>query len=70
MCAGQDCSSGTRFTACLREFGQTWARRVAGGRCTVPLISNPLEHGTPNDRLCEELRFKLERLHESCRWLI
>ena len=54
----------------MREFGQTWARRVAVGRCTVPLISDGLEHGTPNDRLCEELRFEMGRLHKSCRWLI
>ena len=67
---GQDCSGGTRFTACMREFGLTWARRVAGGRWTVPLISDGLEHSTPNDRLCKELRFEMAGLHKSCPWLI
>lgn len=66
----QDWSGGTRITACLREFNQRWARRVAGGRCTVLLISDGLEHGTPDDPRCEHLRFEMERLHKSCRRLI
>jgi uncharacterized protein len=66
----QDWSGGTRITACLRDFNQHWARRVAGGRSTVLLISDGLEHGTPDDPRCDHLRFEMERLHKSCRRLI
>ncbi|MBC7939861.1 MAG: VWA domain-containing protein, partial [Chitinophagaceae bacterium] len=66
----QDWSGGTRITACLHDFNRHWARRVAGGRCTVLLISDGLEHGTDDDPRCEQLRFEMERLHKSCRRLI
>ena len=66
----QDWSGGTRIAACLRDFNLHWARRVAGGRTTVLLISDGLEHGTPDDPRCEHLRFEMERLHKSCRRLI
>ena len=66
----QDWSGGTRITACLEEFNRRWARRVAGGRCTVLLISDGLEHGGPDDPQCRKLRFEMERLHKSCRRLI
>ncbi len=66
----QDWSGGTRITACLRDFNLHWARRVAGGRTTALLISDGLEHGTPDDPRCEQLRFEMERLHKSCRRLI
>ena len=66
----QDWSGGTRITACLREFNQRWARRVLSGRATVLLISDGLEHGTPDDPRCEQLRFEMERLHKSCRKLV
>jgi len=66
----QDWSGGTRISACLQDFNRHWARRVAGGRCTVLLISDGLEHGTPDDPRCEQLRFEMERLHKSCRRLI
>ena len=66
----QDWSGGTRITACLHEFNQRWARRVLSGRATVLLISDGLEHGTPDDPRCEHLRFEMERLHKSCRKLV
>ncbi len=65
-----DWSGGTRITACLREFNQHWARRTLSGRATVLLISDGLEHGTPDDPRCEGLRFEMERLHKRCRRLI
>ena len=65
-----DWSGGTRITACLREFNQRWARRVLTGRATLLLISDGLEHGTPDDPHCEQLRFEMERLHKSCRKLV
>ena len=65
-----DWSGGTRITACLHEFNQRWARRVLTGRATLLLISDGLEHGTPEDPLCEQLRFEMDRLHKSCRKLI
>ena len=65
-----DWSGGTRITACLHEFNQRWARRVLCGRATVLLISDGLEHGTPDDPRCEGLRFEMERLHKSCRRLV
>ena len=66
----QDWSGGTRITACLHEFNQRWARRVLPGRATVLLISDGLEHGTPDDPRCEKLKFEMERLHKSCRRLV
>ena len=66
----QDWSGGTRISACLHEFNQRWARRVLSGRATVLLISDGLEHGTPDDPLCETLKFEMERLHKSCRKLV
>jgi uncharacterized protein len=66
----KDWSGGTRITACLTEFNQRWARRTLSGRATVLLISDGLEHGTPDDPGCEQLRFEMERLHKSCRKLI
>jgi uncharacterized protein len=66
----QDWSGGTRITQCLHDFNQHWARRVAGGRCTVLLISDGLEHGGAEDPRCEKLRFEMERLHKSCRQLV
>ena len=65
-----DWSGGTRITACLHEFNQRWARRVLSGRATVLLISDGLEHGTPDDPQCAHLRFEMERLHKSCRKLV
>ncbi len=66
----QDWSGGTRISACLHEFNQHWARRTLSGRATVLLISDGLEHGTPDDPRCEQLRFEMERLHKSCRRLV
>lgn len=65
-----DWSGGTRITACLHEFNQRWARRVLSSRATLLLISDGLEHGTPDDPRCEQLRFEMERLHKSCRRLV
>jgi uncharacterized protein with von Willebrand factor type A (vWA) domain len=65
-----DWSGGTRITACLRDFNQHWARRTLSGRATVLLISDGLEHGTPDDPRCEGLAFEMERLHKSCRKLV
>lgn len=66
----QDWAGGTRISQCLHDFNQHWARRVAGGRCTVLLISDGLEHGGADDPHCEQLRFEMERLHKSCRQLV
>ncbi len=66
----QDWSGGTRISACLQQFNQHWARRTLSGRATVLLISDGLEHGTPDDPRCQTLRFEMERLHKSCRKLI
>jgi len=66
----QDWSGGTRISACLQQFNQRWARRTLSGRATVLLISDGLEHGTPDDPRCKKLRFEMERLHKSCRKLI
>ncbi|MBX3638040.1 MAG: VWA domain-containing protein [Rubrivivax sp.] len=66
----QDWSGGTRITQCLHEFNRDWARRTLSGRATVLLISDGLEHGTPDDPRCEQLRFEMERLHKSCRRLV
>ncbi len=66
----QDWSGGTRITACLGEFNRHWSRRVLGNRATLLLITDGLEHGTPDDPRCEQLAFEMERLHKSCRRLI
>ena len=66
----QDWSGGTRISECLHQFNQRWARRVLSGRATVLLISDGLEHGTPDDPNCARLRFEMERLHKSCRKLV
>jgi hypothetical protein len=66
----QDWSGGTRITASLQEFNRGWARRVLSSRATVLLISDGLEHGTPDDPRCEQLRFEMERLHKSCHRLL
>lgn len=66
----QDWSGGTRISACLHDFNRHWARRTLGTRATVLLISDGLEHGTPDDPRCELLRFEMERLHKSCRRLL
>ena len=63
--AVQDWSGGTRISACLHEFNQQWARRTLGGRATVLLVTDGLEHGHT-----EALRFEMERLHKSCRRLV
>ncbi|WP_046113102.1 vWA domain-containing protein [Aquincola tertiaricarbonis] len=63
--AVQDWSGGTRISACLHEFNQRWARRTLGGRATVLLVTDGLEHGHT-----EALRFEMERLHKSCRRLV
>jgi uncharacterized protein len=61
-----DWSGGTRITACLHDFNRLWSRRVlTGGRATVLLISDGLEHGDT-----AALAFEMERLHKSCRRLV
>ena len=65
-----DWSGGTRISASLHEFNQRWARRVLSGRATVLLISDGLEHGSPEDPGCAGLAFEMERLHKSCRKLV
>jgi uncharacterized protein len=61
-----DWSGGTRITACLHDFNRLWSRRVlTGGRATVLLISDGLEHGDTG-----ALAFEMERLHKSCRRLV
>jgi uncharacterized protein with von Willebrand factor type A (vWA) domain len=66
----QDWSGGTRISACLHDFNRHWARRTLGTRATVLLISDGLEHGTPDDPRCQRLAFEMERLHKSCRRLL
>jgi len=66
----QDWSGGTRISACLHHFNRHWARRTLGNRATVLLISDGLEHGTPDDPRCQRLAFEMERLHKSCRRLL
>jgi len=66
----QDWSGGTRISESLQDFNRRWARRVLGGRATVLLISDGLEHGRADDPRCECLRFETERLHKSCRRLV
>lgn len=64
--AVQDWSGGTRISASLHAFNRDWARRtLAGGRATVLLVTDGLEHGHVDD-----LRFEVERLHKSCRRLV
>ena len=65
-----DWSGGTRITQSLQAFNRQWARRVLGGSATVLLISDGLEHGTPDDPRCEQLQFEMQRLHKSCRRLV
>ena len=43
---------------------------MLGSRATLLLISDGLEHGTPDDPCCEKLKFEMERLHKSCRRLV
>lgn len=66
----QDWSGGTRISESLQDFNRRWARRVLGGRATVLLISDGLEHGRADDPRCERLGFEMERLHKSCRRLV
>jgi uncharacterized protein len=61
-----DWSGGTRITHSLELFNRRWARRVLSGRATLLLISDGLEHGSPDDPRCEKLRFQMERLAKSC----
>jgi uncharacterized protein with von Willebrand factor type A (vWA) domain len=61
----QDWSGGTRITESLHEFNQRWARRVLGGRATVLLVTDGLEHGPT-----EALAFEMDRLHKSCHRLL
>jgi uncharacterized protein with von Willebrand factor type A (vWA) domain len=61
----QDWSGGTRIAECLREFNRRWARRLLGGRATVLLVSDGLEHGA-----AAELGFEMERLAKSARRLL
>jgi len=61
----QDWSGGTRLSASLHAFNQHWARRVLGGRATVLLITDGLEHGDT-----AALAFETERLAKSCRQLV
>jgi uncharacterized protein with von Willebrand factor type A (vWA) domain len=65
-----DWSGGTRITQCLEQFNRRWARRVLSARATLLLISDGLEHGSPDDPRCEKLRFEMERLHKSCARLV
>ncbi len=60
-----DWAGGTRIAECLREFNRRWARRVLGGRATVLLVSDGLEHGEAAD-----LAFEMERLEKSARRLL
>ncbi len=60
-----DWSGGTRISESLHAFNRDWARRVLGGRATVLLITDGLEHGAP-----DRLAFEMERLHKSCRRLV
>jgi len=61
----QGWSGGTRIGHCLKEFNQTWSRRVLGQGPVVLLISDGLDRDAG-----EGLGAEMERLHKSCRRLI
>lgn len=59
-----DWSGGTRIGPCLKDFNQSWARRVPLGRSTVLLVTDGLEHAE-----LDVLSAQCERLARSCRRL-
>ena len=60
-----DWSGGTRIGACLRDFNQTWSRRVLTQWAMAIIISDGLDRDE-----AAGLEASMERLHKSCRRLI
>jgi uncharacterized protein with von Willebrand factor type A (vWA) domain len=63
--AAEDWSGGTRIAACLKEFNQHWARRVASSGSTVLLLTDGLERSDT-----ESLAHEMAKLSRSCRRLV
>ena len=63
--AVDDWSGGTRIGHCLRDFNQSWSRRLLGQGAVVLLISDGLDRDAGAG-----LEREIERLHKSCRRLI
>jgi uncharacterized protein len=61
----KDWSGGTRIGATLKQFNQSWSRRVLGQNAVVLLISDGLDRDAGKD-----LSEQMERLHKSCHQLI
>lgn len=61
----KDWAGGTRIGGCVKDFNQTWSRRVLGQGAIVLLISDGLDREGG-----EGLGAEMERLHKSCRRLI
>ena len=61
----QDWDGGTRIGRCLRQFNQTWSRRVLGQGAVVLLITDGLDRDVGRGLIGE-----MERLRKSCRRLI
>ena len=60
-----DWSGGTRIGACLKQFNNTWSRRVLGQGAITLIISDGLDRGG-----AEDLSQEMERLSKSTRRLI
>ena len=66
--AVRDWSGGTRISRSLHAFNRQWARRVLGGRATVLLITDGLEHG--DEAALRALHDEMALLARSCRRLL
>ncbi|QGZ60323.1 vWA domain-containing protein [Paraburkholderia acidisoli] len=62
-----DWSGGTRIGATLAEFNRRWARRVLGGRATVLIVTDGLDHDA-SGALGEEMA-RLHRFAHRVVWL-
>jgi hypothetical protein len=60
-----DWASGTRLSACLRDFNRTWSRRVLAQGAVVLLVTDGLDRDDT-----EGLAGEVARLRRSCRRLI
>ncbi|CAB3799713.1 hypothetical protein LMG28688_04997 [Paraburkholderia caffeinitolerans] len=62
-----DWSGGTRIGETLAQFNRRWARRVLGGRATVLMVTDGLDHD-PGSALAEEMA-RLHRFAHRVVWL-
>ncbi|MCG5075871.1 vWA domain-containing protein [Paraburkholderia tagetis] len=62
-----DWSGGTRIGETLAQFNRRWARRVLGGRATVLMVTDGLDHD-PGGALAEEMA-RLHRFAHRVVWL-